>query len=45
MGKSFHSFAVGLGGLGLPVETGNTPDIILRIPPRLAAYQASMLLA
>ncbi len=25
MGKSFLSFAVGLGGLGLPVETGNTP--------------------
>ncbi len=44
-GKSFLSFAVGLGGLGLPVETGNTPGILLRIPPRLAACQASMLLA
>ncbi len=30
MGKSFLSFAVGLSGLGLPVETGSTPGILLR---------------
>ncbi len=45
MGKSFLSFAVGLGGLVLSVGTGNTPGILLRIPLRLAACQTSMLLA
>ncbi len=45
MGRSFLSFAVVLGGLDLPVGTDNTPGILLRIPPCLAACQASMLLA
>ncbi len=44
-GKVIPFLCSGLGGLGLPVETGNTPGILLRIPPRLAACQASMLLA
>ncbi len=44
-GRSFLSFAVGLGGLDLPVGTGNTPGILSCIPLRLAACQASMLLA
>ncbi len=45
MGRSFLSIAVVLGGLDLPVGTGNTPGILLRIPPRLAACQDSILLA
>ncbi len=44
-GKDILSFALVLGGLDLPVGTGNIPGILLRIPPRLAACQAGLLLA
>ncbi len=44
-GKLILSFAVVLGGLDLLVGTGSTPGNFLRIPLRLAACQAIMLIA